>query len=85
MDFSLFMEKYGYKILTGIMFTISIFIVLVALLGAPLIEIIRGNTSEALQIFIFILIFVLGLGGVVYKTRPIVMGIFGRYWYKWKR
>ncbi|MCO6040511.1 hypothetical protein [Thermococcus alcaliphilus] len=85
MDFELFMEKYGYKILLGIMFGVAFLVAGAVLIVPALPDLLKGRFSEAAQILLFIIFLGISIGGIVYKTRPTVSGVFGRYWYRWKR
>lgn len=85
MDFELFMERYGYKVLLIIMFGIAFGVVGAVLIAPALPDLLRGRFSEAAQTLLFIILLGIAIGGIVYKTRPTVGGIFGRYWYRWRR
>jgi len=85
MDFALFMERYGFKILAVIMFGTAFAIVGAVLIAPALPDLLRGRFSEAFQTLMFIIFLGITIGGILYKTRPTVGGIFGRYWYRWKR
>ncbi|KPU64059.1 hypothetical protein EP1X_02425 [Thermococcus sp. EP1] len=85
MDLDLFMEKYGFKILLLLVFGVPAVMIGIFLIAPALPDLFRGEYSEALQIIAFILLFAVVLGGIANKSRVFAGGIFGRYWYKWKR